>query len=133
MGAKFFLCGHCKKNLISLRFYHSDKAFKIVDILTLFKTPCNLASFVSLDITINILFAFEGPFCCQYVLICWAFNKFLSSISNERVIFDLHSFFPFASFATPHCFFEAEFILCRAFTCMSNSTKSLRSLRWYMI
>lgn len=53
--SKAFFCGYCKQNLINLRFYYRSKSFKIVNAFTLFKTPCNLTSFISLGITINIL------------------------------------------------------------------------------
>lgn len=133
MGVKFFLFNHSKKNLVSLRFYHSGKSFEIVNAFMLFKPLCNSASFVSLNITVNIAFVFESLLCCQDVLIYWALNNFPSSICNKRVILGLHSFILFASFTTPHCFLKAEFIRYKPFIFASKSNKFLKSLSWYVI
>lgn len=59
-------------------------------------------SFISFDITINISPMFEGSFYYQDILICKAFEKFLSFINNKRIILSLYRFFLFASFITLH-------------------------------
>ena len=133
VGVKLFLYGHYKENLVSLIFYNNDKDFKIVNVFTLFKNFYNLVSFVSLDITINISFVFEDSFCYWNMLIYYTLNKFPNFISNMGVILSLYIFFLFASFATPYYFLEAGFILYKAFTFVSNSNKSLKSLSWYII
>lgn len=132
MGIKFFLCGYCKKSLVGLRFYHNGKGFKVINAFMLFKTFCNPTSFVSLNIIINISPMFKGLFCCQNMLICEAFNKFSNSIDNECIIFGLHSFFLFASFATLYCFLKARKISCRAFSFTYHLNKSLGGLTQYM-
>lgn len=132
MEIKLFLYSHCKQNLVSLRFYHNGKGFKVVNAFTLFKTSCNPTGFISLDITVNISFAFENSFCCQDVLIGRAFNKLPSPIGNKHIILCLQSFFPSTSFIASYCFLEAGLIRHRAFSFACNSNKPLSGLSWYV-
>lgn len=126
---KLYFCNYCKKNLTNPRFYQNSKSFKVVNAFMLFKTSYNPTSFISLNIIINILFAFESLFCYQDLLICWTFNKFPSSIGNKCIIFSLHNYFLFASFATLHCFLEKWFIKCKVFLLTNKLNKFLRSLK----
>lgn len=129
MEMKILFCNHCNKRLVSLRFYHSNKKFKIVYTFMLLKSSYNLTSFISFDIIANILHAFKSPFCCQNMLICWAFNKLSNFINNKRIVFYLYSFFLFASFASLHCFFKVWFIRHKAFSFACNTNKLLKDLR----
>ena len=131
MGMEPLLCNHCKKDFVGLRFHHSCKRFKIVNTFTLLKALWNTASFIPFDIIFNISFSLESPFGCQHVLICSAFDKFPSIISNKRVISSLYSFFLFSSLTTLHSLFKTRLIWCKALPFACNLNKPLKSLRWH--
>lgn len=87
MRVEIIFYNYFKKCLDSLRFYYNNKDFKIVYNFMLLKISYNLTRIISLDIVINILFAFKSSFCYQNMLIYRELNKLLSFIGIKHIIF----------------------------------------------
>lgn len=75
MKMKFFFCSHYKQNFVSLRFYHSNKGFKRINVFTLSNPLATQRAFHILILQSILLLHLEAYFAVKK---CWSVRLSLS-------------------------------------------------------
>ena len=82
VGMQTVFCSNGKKGFVGCGFNNGGEGLKIINSFLLLKAFSNPSYFILLDISIDISLALKSLFVGKNMLIFWAVNKYLSTISQ---------------------------------------------------